>query len=104
MNDQDPPMWIPLKRLDLTDKQKEEIKKNTALSAELKMNKGFLICKSVFDSLEESVVDQKTLDSYRTNPDQIIIDRNEAAEIKVVKCPMTGDLLEKTKIRKVFIC
>lgn len=28
MNDQDPPMWIPLKKEELTDKQKDESKRN----------------------------------------------------------------------------
>lgn len=43
MNDQDPPMWVPLR--------KEE--------GVAKMSKGYLICKSIFDTLEETLVDSK---------------------------------------------
>jgi len=28
MNDQDPPMWIPLRKEELTEKQKDEAKRN----------------------------------------------------------------------------
>jgi len=32
MNDQDPPMWVPMKKVELTEKQKEELKKNSSNS------------------------------------------------------------------------
>jgi hypothetical protein len=32
MNDIDPPIWIPLKKQELTEKQKEEMKKNSSNS------------------------------------------------------------------------
>ena len=40
MNDQDPPMWVPM-----------------AVKGEAKMVKGYLICKSVFEALEEIMVE-----------------------------------------------
>lgn len=44
MNDQNLPYWVPIKKSEPTEKQKEEVKKNKNLEAELKMNKGYLIC------------------------------------------------------------
>ena len=65
MNDQNPPMWIPLLKQEPTEKQKEEAKKNTSLASELKMNKGYLICKSSLDEIEEFQVEQATLDTWK---------------------------------------
>ena len=42
MNDQDPPMWVPMK-----------------VKEDAKMSKGYLICKSVFESLEDTMVESK---------------------------------------------
>ena len=63
MNDQDPPMWIPLnpRRYELSEKQKEEHKKVNSLSAatlnaEQKIVKGFLICKSEYEKIQDQYV------------------------------------------------
>ena len=62
MNDQNPPIWIPLKKQELTEKQKEEAKKGNAAAAELNMQKGYLMSKSIFDELEELIVDPKSIE------------------------------------------
>jgi hypothetical protein len=51
-----------LRKTDPTEKQKEEAKKNKNLEAELKMNKGYLVCKQVYDELERIEVDQALVD------------------------------------------
>ena len=43
----------------MTEKQREESKKNNTLAQELKMLKGYLVCKSYYDSLEEVIVENK---------------------------------------------
>lgn len=92
MNDKDPPIWIPLKKAELTDRQKEEAKKNANLSAELKMQSGYLICKSAFDSLPEVQVEQ---------PENGFL---EQEKVRCFRCPLTGDLVEKSKTRRVYFC
>lgn len=61
MNDKDPPMWIPIKKEELTEKQKEEMKRNCSLAEQL-MPKGYLVSKSALDKLPEFEIDQKVLD------------------------------------------
>ena len=62
MNDKDPPIWIPLKLTDLTQLQKEEAKKNPSLNVEYKMKRGYLVCKSAYESLEEVSKDSSSSD------------------------------------------
>ena len=93
MNDQDPPMWIPLKQKELTEKQKEEAKKGSAAAAELKMQKGYLVCKSVFDALEENNIDPKSLEKEQKTIDLAQIDESG---LKLVRCPLTGNLFKKS--------
>ena len=65
MNDKDPPMWIPTKKEELTDKQKEEQKRGSSIAqivAEQMMQRGYLVSKSAFEKLAEFEVDQKVLD------------------------------------------
>ena len=57
MNDQNQPYWIPIKKSEPTEKQKEDAKMNKNLEAELKMSKGYLICQKVYDELERNQVD-----------------------------------------------
>ena len=56
MNDKDPPMWVPLRKEELTDKQKEEIKRNCTM-AEQNMPRGYLVSKSALDKLAEVEID-----------------------------------------------
>ena len=70
MNDQDPPMWVPMK-----------------VKGDAKMTKGYLICKSVFESLEETMVESKDQPFLMSDAPQ--------AKVKMFKCPLTGDMVEK---------
>jgi hypothetical protein len=61
-------MWVPMK-------------------GEAKMTKGYLICKSVFESLDESMVESK---------DQpFLMSDATHALVKMFKCPLTGEMVEK---------
>lgn len=68
MNDQDPPMWVPIK-------------------GEAKMTKGYLICKSVFDAFEEKLEDSQDQPFIMSEPPH--------AKVKMFKCPLTGEMVEK---------
>lgn len=57
MNYQNQPYWIPLRKSEPTQQQKREAEKNKNLEAELKMTKGYLVCREVFESLERQEVD-----------------------------------------------
>jgi len=94
MNHDDPPVWVPFEKQALSEKQKEESKKNNSLAQELKMLKGYLICKSYYESLEEIIVDNK--DGF--------VSKNEETKIKCIKCPLTKKPVEKSKVRKVYFC
>jgi hypothetical protein len=106
-------MWVPMKKHELTEKQKEEMKKNSSssvLSAKLidqKINKGYLISKSTLESLEEFSADPKDLDTRKSDPTPFSLTaRTSDAKNKkcVFKCPLTGDLVEVSKVRKVYFC
>lgn len=94
MNDQNQPYWVPIKRPEPTDKQKEEAKKNKNLEIELKMNQGYLICHQVYKDLEVEQIEAKALNEKSDSNDKV----------NAVKCPMTGNYVELSKIRKVFFC
>ena len=79
MNDQDPPMWVPMK-----------------VKEDAKMTKGYLICKSVFESLEDTMVESKDQPFLMSDAPQ--------TKVKMFKCPLTGDMVEKQKVRKVYFC
>ena len=53
------------------------------------MLKGYLVCKSQYEMLEEVTVENK--DSPET-------------KVKCVRCPLTKKTVEKSKIRKVYFC
>ena len=80
----------------ISEKHKEESKKNNTLAQELKMLKGYLICKSYYESLEEITVDNK--DGFITSGSK------DETKIKCIKCPLTKKPVEKSKIRKVYFC
>lgn len=76
------------------------------------MNKGYLICKSSLDKIEELVYEKKVFEEI-TKKDISAKERNslinnqvnskdEKNSVKAIKCPFTGELIEKSKIRKVF--
>ena len=102
MNDQDPPMWIPLKKQDLTEKEKEEAKK-AGTTVESNMNKGYLVCKSTLDSLEEKTVERKTLESHKEEGFPLST-KEEKGDVVVIRCPLTNNLVEKKKVRKIYFC
>jgi hypothetical protein len=62
------------------------------------MIKGYLICKSLYDGLEEFLVDN--MDAFALNSSN----NKEDTKIKCVKCPLTKKPIEKSKIRKVYFC
>lgn len=103
MNDQDPPMWIPLTKKPGDSKKAEESKSSAAQD---KMTKGYLICKSVYDTLEDFVVDKKALDAQskkekeqKTDPFSLTAlskPKDEKDGVKVFRCPLTNDLVEKS--------
>ena len=97
MNHEDPPFWIPFEKQQVSEKQKEESKKNNTLAQELKMFKGYLICKSYYESLEEIIVENK--DGFSS-----ITAKDDETKIKCIKCPLTKKPVEKSKIRKVYFC
>lgn len=111
MNDKDPPMWIPTRKEELTEKQKEEQKRNSSIAqivAEQMMQRGYLVSKSALEKLTEFEVDQKVLDE-QNNKDKdknfsVLSKKDDKGAIKVFKCPLTGNLVEKSKVRKVFFC
>jgi hypothetical protein len=69
------------------------------------MNKGYLICRSVYENIPEMIVDPKEIENYvkKDDPFNLIAKDNEVG-IKVFKCPLTGQLVEKSKVRKVYFC
>ena len=57
------------------------------------MNKGYLICKEVYEGLEEFEVERKIIDP--SNKDTLLLgDNNE--KVKAIKCPLTGEYVEKS--------
>lgn len=46
MGDKEPPMWVPVRKEEPTAAEKEEAKKSSQLTAEMKMSTGYLLCKS----------------------------------------------------------
>ena len=81
----------------MTEKQREECKKNSSLAQELKILKGYLVCKSYYDDHEEVIVENKDVTaSSGVN--------KEETKIKCIKCPLTKKTVEKSKIRKVYFC
>lgn len=60
------------------------------------MNKGYLICKKVYDELETTTVDRtKTICFKESRGDEMVT---------AVKCPLTGDFIELSDLRKVYFC
>jgi hypothetical protein len=57
------------------------------------MLKGYLVCKSYYENLEEMTIDNK---DGTENKDE--------TKIKCIKCPLTKKPVEKSKIRKVYFC
>ena len=57
------------------------------------MLKGYLVCKSFYESLEEVTIDNK--DEFNLN---------DETKITCIKCPLTKKPVEKSKIRKVYFC
>ena len=84
MNDLDPPYWVPLPKPE--NQQKEESRKNSP--AEQKIGKGYLICKSQYEALEE-------FQKMESEDDGINLSKKENKQIPCIKCPFTGDLVEK---------
>ena len=77
------------------------------------MKKGYLVCKSAYDSLEELNITKKQLeeqnkkDDTKGDPFSLTGSRPKEEDgntIKVIKCPLTGDYIEKSKVRKTFFC
>ena len=64
------------------------------------MNKGYLICKEVYETLEDIEIERKVI--YTQNKEQNETNPNE--KVKAIKCPLTGEYIEKIKIRKVYFC
>lgn len=65
------------------------------------MNKGYLICKSALDDIEEFQMEQSALDSWKEGEQ---VKKVEEGGVTVIKCPLTGTLIQKSKIRKVYFC
>ncbi len=76
------------------------------------MNKGYLICKSALDKIVELVYEKKVFEEI-TKKDLSSKERNllinnqtnskdEKNIVKIIRCPFTGELVDKSKIRKVF--
>ena len=115
-------MWIPLnpRRYELSEKQKEEHKKVNSLSAatlnaEQKIVKGFLICKSEYEKIQDQYVTQKSAKEHNDRQSSkklmegekdifSLTTKDEKESIKVIKCPLTGDFVEKSKTRRVYFC
>ena len=74
--------------------------------ADQAMQRGYLVSKSAFEKLVEFEVDQKTLDEQndKKEKDKSFNMLKKEEKIKVIKCPLTGHLVEKAKVRKVFFC
>jgi len=73
------------------------------------MPKGYLVSKSALEKLPEFEVDQKVLDEQNNTKEKdknfsVLNKKDDKAPVKVFKCPFTGILVEKTKVRKVFFC
>ena len=99
-------MWVPVRKEELTEKQKEELKRNCSL-AEQNMPRGYLVSKSALDKLPEIEIDQKVLDEQNKLKDKdknfsVLSKKDDKAQVKVFKCPFTGTFIEKSKVRKVF--
>jgi hypothetical protein len=99
MDDQNQPYWIPIKKSEATDKQKEEAKKNKNAEADLKMNHGYLICTEVYKQLEQEKIEPHLLRDTRPRNDS-----GSKEKVTAVKCPLTGSFVELSKIRKVYFC
>lgn len=70
------------------------------------MSTGYLLSKSKLDSLEEqkvptSKLDQKNKDSTEEFR-RMFNDERVDEEVVAIKCPVSGDLIDKTKVRKVY--
>ena len=82
--------------------------KRTCSLAEQNMPKGYLVSKSALDKLPEFEVDQKVLDEQNNTKEKDknfnLNKKDDKSQIKVLKCPFTGLLIEKSKVRKVFFC
>ena len=71
------------------------------------MPNGYLISKSALDKIPEFEVDQKVLDDQNNVKEKnfsVLSKKDDKAPVKVFKCPFTGILVEKAKVRKVFFC
>ena len=72
------------------------------------MQKGYLVSKSALDKLPEFEVDQKVLDEQNQKDKDknfnVLGKKDDKTAVKVFKCPLTGNLVEKSKVRKVFFC
>ena len=73
------------------------------------MPRGYLVSKSALDKLPEFEVDQKVLDEQNNSKEKDknfsqLAKKDDKTAVKVLKCPFTGNLIEKSKVRKVFFC
>ena len=71
------------------------------------MKKGYLICKSAFDAIKEDKMTQKAMDEANNikdsaNDDVVKMFGNGKDIVTAIKCPLTGDMIDKSKVRKVY--
>ena len=71
------------------------------------MQKGYLVCKSAFEKIQEFTVDKKSLEESKEKDkpaESRAKPKDDKNSVKVIRCPLTGDIIEKSKVRKVFFC
>ena len=70
------------------------------------MTKGYRVCKSTYESLEEKTVDRKFLESQKEEGFSLTPTKTKEDKdgVVVFRCPLTNNFVEKKHVRKIYFC
>ena len=63
------------------------------------MEQGYLVCKSCFDALPEIKIPEERGDDFAQ-----MFAADAGGTVAAIACPITGNSVAKSKVRKVYFC